>query len=99
MIRLNTDKKIRTANRHFFEGSGIRNCKEQKQRPFLVFRPTKTRMNVDLCFNTNDLLDMPDNTKVMAQWQGKSRSDFYRFTVRELKQHIADNPRQARQRI
>ncbi len=99
MIRLNSGKKIRAANRHFFEESGIRNCREQKQHPYLIFSPTKTRMNVDICYTADELLELPDNTKVMAQWKGKKRSDFYRFTVRELKRHIAGNPRQARQRI
>lgn len=99
MIRLNAGKKIRPANRHFFEESGLRNCKEQKQHPYLIFKPTKTRMNVDLCYTANELLDMPDNTKVLAQWKGKKRSDFYRFSVKELKKYLEENPKKARQQI
>lgn len=99
MIRLNTSKKIRSANRHFFEESGIRCNRTEKQHPYVVMNPTETRMNVDVCYSAGELLDLPDTTKVLAQWKGKGRSDFYRFTVKEFKKHLADNPKQARQRV
>jgi len=99
MVRFISGEKIRKANRHFFEESGIRNNRSTKQHPFLILRPTKTRINVDLVTNVEDLLELPDNTRIMAQWKGKRRSDFYTFKVSELKRHIEDNPRQNSQKV
>jgi type II secretory pathway component PulK len=98
-IRLQKTKKIRSANRHFFELSGIRKNRTEKQRPYIVMRPTQTRVNMDVALTAAELLELPDNTKVLAQWKGKSRSDFYQFTVRELRSHIRNNPPGEGQRI
>jgi hypothetical protein len=99
MIRLRTGNKVRKANRHFFEESGIRSNRGTKQHPFVVLRPTKTSIKVDLVYDAEELLELPTNTRIMAQWKGKRRSDFYTFKVSELKKHIADNPPQARQKV
>lgn len=98
-IRLTAGKKIRTANRHFFDESGIRNNRPQKQHPFVVIRPSKTRINVDCVYTAEELLNLPDSTKVLAQWKGKTRSDFYRFSVKEFKSYISENPPTGRQKI
>lgn len=99
MIRLVSGEKIRKANRHFFEESGIRSNRATKQHPFLILRPSKTRIKVDLATSIEDVLGLPANTRIMAQWKGKTRSDFYTFRVSELKRHIEENPRQARQKV
>ncbi len=99
MIKLITGEKIRKANSHFFEESGIRANKEQKQHPYLVLRKTKTRLNIDLAFTAEELLNLPDNTKILAQWKGKKRSDFYGFKVADFKKHLAENPKQVRQKV
>jgi|SRR5581483_5825539 len=98
-MKFTTGKKIRTATSHFFEESGLRQNKREKQHPFLVLRPTKTRMNVDVAFTAEELLALPENTRVIKQWRGSKRSDCYRFTVRDLKRHIADNPKTGSQKI
>lgn len=98
-VRLTATGKIRKANRHFFEDSGLRNNKPQKQHPYLILRPTKTRVNLDLVYTAEELLEMPDTTRVLAQWKGKKRSDFYEFNVGCLRKYIEENPRQARQAI
>lgn len=99
MIRLTSGKNVRAANRHYFEQSGLRNNRSQKQQPYLVMTPGKTQMKVDVVYTAEELLDLPVATKVLAQWKGKTRSDFYKFTVRDLKKHIVENPPTARQKI
>jgi hypothetical protein len=98
-LRLNASQKIRKANRHFFEESGLRSNKPQKQHPYLILRPTKTRVNLDLAHTAEELLELPDNTRVLAQWKGKKRSDFYSFKVGCLRKYLEENPRQPRQAI
>jgi hypothetical protein len=98
-MKLVSGNRIRKANSHFFEESGIRSNRSTKQHPYLILRKTKTRLNVDLVFNSEDLLELPNNTKVLAQWKGKKRSDFYGFKVVDFKKHLAENPRQPRQKV
>ncbi len=98
-MRMVTSKKIRKANRHFFEESGIRSDRSTNHHPFLVLRQTKTRIKVDLVKKVQDLLKMPDNTRIMAQWEGVNRSDFYFFKVSDLKKHIQEYPKQPKQKI
>ncbi len=99
MIRMKNGDNIRTANRHFYENSGIRQDKTQTQHPFLVMTPGKTQMRVDVVYKASELLDLPPTTKVLAQWKGKKRSDFYRFTVKDLNSYITANPPKAKQKI
>ena len=99
MLRLNASQKIRKSNSHFFEDSGIRKNRTQLQHPFLILRPTKTRLNMDVVYTTEELLEMPDNTRVLAQWKGKKRSDYYSFKVGCLRKYLEDHPRQQNQRI
>ena len=99
MIRLASGKNVRSANRHYFEQSGLRNNKVQKQHPFVVVKPGKTQMKVDIVYTAEELLNMPPTTKVLAQWKGKTRSDYYKFTVRDLKKHINENPPSETQKI
>lgn len=99
MVRLVNGQKIRKANRHFFEESGIRTNRSTNQHPYLVLRPTKTCINIDLVTNVKDLLELPNNTRIMAQWKGKRRSDFYSFKVADLKKHLEEYPRQPRQKV
>lgn len=98
-MRITTTKRIRTANRHFFDQSGIRNNRVQRQHPYLVLRPSKTRINMDCIQTAEELLELPDSTKVLAQWKGKSSSNFYRFSVKEFRNYITENPPIGRQRV
>jgi hypothetical protein len=99
-MKIVSDKrKIRVANRHFFEESGIRNNKKQTQHPYLVVKKLKTRVNLNLVYTAAELLTYPNTTKVLAQWQGKNRSDFYCFKVMDLRKHIIEHPPKATQKI
>ena len=41
------------------------------------------------------LLNYPDSTEVIAQWGGEWSSDFFKFCVKDLKDYIANNPKQS----
>ena len=99
LVRMMTGTKVRKANRHFWEESGIRSNRATNQHPFLVLRPTKTRVNVDVVTNVEDLLELPTNTRILAQWKGKKRSDFYSFKVGDLRSYISENPPTTRQKV
>jgi hypothetical protein len=98
-VRMMTGQKVRKANKHFWEESGIRNNRTQKQHPYLALRPSQTRVNIDLVYNAEELLELPTNTRVLAQWKGKKRSDFYSFKVGDLKAYINENPPSNTQRF
>jgi len=83
----------------YFELSGIRNKKKLVQNPFIVFRQYDDRTVVEIVEDPTELLKLPMKTKVMAQWPGKKRSEFVRFTVGQLRKHIEDNPKHACQVI
>lgn len=83
----------------YFELSGIRNKKKLLQNPFIVFRRQTDRTVVEIVESPEELVKLPMKTKVMAQWPGKKKSEFVRFTVGQLRRHIVDNPKHACQVI
>lgn len=83
----------------YFEMSGIRSKGKQMQRPFITFRRRNNKINVELVNDVQKLVQMPLKTRVMAQWEGKERSDFYRFTVGDLKEYLEDNPAKRHQAV
>lgn len=82
----------RAATSAYFEMSGIRRETKLSHNPFLVFNKDGARTTVEIVDSAKDLLTYPTQTKVMAQWAGKQRSDFFQFTVGQLKKHIKENP-------
>lgn len=76
----------------YFEKSGIRYGQRLDHTPFVVFSEQKDAVTVDIVDNAQDLITYPVDTKVMAQWAGRDRSDFFRFTVGDLRKHIKANP-------
>ena len=77
----------------YFEQSGIRERKTLKHTPFLVFQIEGRTVTVRCIDNAKDLLTWPDDTPVMGQWQGQWRSDFFQFTVGQLRAHVTAHPR------
>jgi hypothetical protein len=57
-----------------------------------VFLITGDTVEVGIVDNAKKLLELPDDTKVMSQWRGEWRSDYFQFKVGDLRRHIADNP-------
>lgn len=98
-MKIVSDKKIRIANRHFFEESGIRNNEKQAQRPYLIVRKSKTRLNLGLVYTAEELLTYPNTTKVLTQWEGKKRSDYYSFKVGDLRKYISEHPPKETQKL
>lgn len=60
--------------------------------PLLAFVVDNQRVTVDIVDKPWMIMRYPDDTQVMGQWAGQWRSDFFSFTVKELREHIAANP-------
>ena len=84
--------KINTSGRTdieaFFEKSDIRYYKDLGHTPALVFNVEGDTVHVIIVNNPSELLLYPDSTKVMMQWKGQWRSDFFQFTVGEYREHL-----------
>jgi hypothetical protein len=82
----------RTDIAKYFGMSGIRQYKELSHTPFLAFIVKGDTVTVRIVDSAPDLLKLPDDTAVMAQWGGKWKSDFFRFTVAQLRDYISKSP-------
>jgi hypothetical protein len=76
----------RTDLEDFFE-SGVFSSGTSRHHPFLVFVVKKNDVSIVLANSVNQLLQFPDETKVMAQWQGQWSSDFFQFTIGDYKKY------------
>ncbi len=94
---LNLD--VRRANSAYFQKSGIRKGGKLTQRPFVVFRRNENGINTEIVDNVESLIKLPARTRVMAQWEGKNRSDYVQFTVAQLREFVQANPPQANEVI
>lgn len=84
----------RTAVEEFFRSSEIREAKRLVHHPFLVFVEYTDRVEVRIVDNAATLLTYSDETKVMAQWGGRWRSDYFQFRVGQFRQYIEEHPKQ-----
>lgn len=84
----------RTDLEDYFRLSGVLEWKELKHSPFLVFVEGKETIEIKIVKNTTELLNYADETKVMAQWKGEWRSDFFQFTVGQVRAFL--NERQSK---
>jgi hypothetical protein len=71
----------REATDDFFN-KGMIQCNEY---PFLIFTVNNLKVEVVRSSSINELLRYPDETRVMKQWPGQWRSDFFHFSVGELR--------------
>lgn len=85
----------RTDLEGYFKLSGIRECKRLQHNPFLVFLVKDKKVTVVIIDRADELLAHPPETKVMAQWGGKYRSDFFQFTVGDFQKYIQENPKES----
>jgi hypothetical protein len=87
-----TNDNIATTGRsdldNFFKSSGIFGSTKLSHTPFLVFVPNGEKIEVVIEQYAKDLLNYPDGTKVMAQWPGQWRSDFFHFTIGDYRRHL-----------
>ena|SRR5258708_3235185 len=96
--------KITTSGRldlvEYFQLSGIRSSKHLKHTPFLVFFPlSESEVEIRIVDNTLSLLEFPDATQVMSQWSGQWKSDFFQFTIADLKKHLEQYPKDSHQLV
>lgn len=63
-----------------------------KHAPFVafIFDKDAKRLDVRLFRNIDGLLELPDDTPVMAQWAGENRSDWFHYSVSDLRRYIQD---------
>jgi hypothetical protein len=85
----------RTDVEDYFRLSGIREFKRLSHSPFLVFVEDEDRVEVKIVDSAATLLTYPDHTKVMGQWRGEWRSDFFQFTVGQFRTYTKEHPKQA----
>lgn len=65
--------------------SEITETKKLTHHPFIVFTEEGTDVTVEIVENYSKLMEYPDNTKVMCQWPGQWRSDFFQFCVGNIR--------------
>lgn len=70
----------------YFKSSGVLDSEKLSRTPFLVFVEDSDCVRVQIIESIKKLLTYPDETKVMGQWEGKWRSDFFQFTVRDARE-------------
>lgn len=80
----------------FFELSGVRESKKLSHHPFIVFNSHRgDKPQAEICEDMKTLIEKyEDDCAVIAQWQGKWRSDFFLFTIAQVKEYILDHPKQ-----
>ena len=67
----------RTDLKDFFEKSGNFSGTKLTHTPFLVFLEREDAIHVHIVDRAEQLLTFSDEMKVMGQWQGNYRSDFF----------------------
>ena len=75
----------RTDIKSYFELSGVLQATNLNHTPFIVFRTDGVNVSIAIAHSVNELLTYPETTQVMGQWIGKYRSDFFQFTVKDVK--------------
>lgn len=76
----------------FFAKSDVLSNRKLDHHPFLVFVTSGNIVAVAIVKNAVDLLNYSDDAPVMAQWPGEFRSDFFKFTVGQLREWVQNNP-------
>lgn len=79
----------RTDVDEFFARSGIFDSEKLSQTPFLAFVSDGDVTRVRVIDTIASLLHLPDVTPVMCQWRGEWRSDYFQFTVGQVR-HFAE---------
>ena len=70
-----------------FRLSGLFTGEKLNHGCFIALIPQGESVEVRLIRNSYELLGLEDNTDVLVQWQGKWRSDFFKFKAGEYKNY------------
>jgi hypothetical protein len=73
----------------YFRKSGVLTARKLPHTPFLVFVENANDIEVRIVDNVHSLLGHADSTKVMGQWSGQWRSDFFQFTVGDVRKFVS----------
>lgn len=78
--------------------SGLIRAGTLDHHPFLVFEhdPNLPGLHIRIVKTVSGVLAFPDDTPVMLQWPGKARSDWFHFTVGDLRDHLNRDAEQTR---
>ncbi|WP_437713415.1 hypothetical protein WMF45_46785 [Sorangium sp. So ce448] len=74
----------------FWQQSGILDAK-LVHTPFLVFKEVEDGIEVEIVEQASALSAYPRQTKVMVQWRGEWRSDFFQMTVGDVLDAMGSN--------
>jgi hypothetical protein len=79
-----------------FERSGMREAEKLNHTPFIVVFPEELKIVKSI---RQLITEYNDPCPVIFQWPGKQRSDFFQFTVGDLRKWISYHPKKGRQVI
>ena len=74
----------------YFQLSGCLEFKKLNHTPFLAFVCQDSSVIVRIIESADALLALPDGTPVMGQWRGEWRSDFFQFTVGQMRVYLQE---------
>jgi len=80
----------RTDTEDYFSISGVFDASKLSHTPFLVFSISDERLAVKIVESARQLLDFPDATRVMGQWRGEWKSDFFQFNVGHYRAFLSE---------
>lgn len=76
----------RSTNPDFWKVYGPTLLRERlTHMPLLAFVVSGRSVRVEILEMAQDALNLPDDTKLMVQWPGQWRSDWFQLTVGELR--------------
>jgi hypothetical protein len=77
-------ENIQATDTHKFLSSAITSS-DLSHNQFLVLSVQKDHLLIDAVDNLNKLFLYPDDSRVLARWAGKWQSDYFLFTVKDVK--------------
>lgn len=92
---VNELKRIKEQNTEEFkkEFPDIYRINKDKEKKILK-EMEETDIKVTIVDNYHRVLEFPPYTKVMVQWRGQWRSDFFCFEVIDLEEYLKNNPKE-----
>ena len=86
-----TEASVRTEDvTKYFSMSGPNGIDNPSHYPIIVIGISEDGTpSTRALTNKNELLALPDETQCIGQWRGENRSDFFKFTARQYKEHIS----------
>lgn len=75
----------RTDFEEFFKITNILEFADFKLSPMLVFVQKDDSVSVQECLSIESLVNYPEDAVILQLWPGKWRSDYFKFTVKDVK--------------